>query len=316
MAVARPERIDIIDVCPRDGLQNDQVLLSTEAKVELVRRIAASGVRRIEITSFVHPKRVPQMADAEAIAHGVAGLPGVSLSALVLNARGFDRALTTPVHEINFAANASETFSFRNQGTTLAENLTVWRAISKRAAASGLFRCVTIAASFGCPFEGEIPVTRLAGIAAALADIGVDEISLADTIGVASPGTIERAFEQLAVAVPGMRLRAHLHNTRNTGYANAAAALRCGVAALDASLAGLGGCPFAPGATGNIATEDLVYMLDRDRVGHGARLEALAETTRWLEGVMGRRLPAHLAHVSRFPKATQDPSIVNHPAMS
>ena len=302
MAGTRPERVEIVEVGPRDGLQNDKQLLPASAKIGLIRRLAAAGLARIEATSFVHPKRVPQMADAEEVLRGTGRIPGVSLSGLVLNERGFDRALATGVlDEVTFAAVASETFSRRNQGVGVRENLETWRAVSGRARAAGLFRSVTIATAFGCPFEGEVPVACVVELACALAEIGTDELSLADTIGVATPPDVEARFGAVAEALPGLRLRAHFHNTRNTGYANADAALRVGVAALDSSLGGIGGCPFAPEATGNIATEDLVYMLDRSRVGTGVSFEALRETTLWLEGEMDRRLPAQTAHVGLFP---------------
>ncbi len=301
---ARPATVEIIEVGPRDGLQNDRQLLPTEIKVELIRRLAATGLRRIEATSFVHPKRVPQMADAEDVVRALGRLADVSLSGLVLNERGFDRALATGAFsEITFAAVASETLSQRNQGTTVGQNLETWRAISGRASAAGLFRSVTIAAAFGCPFEGEVPVERVVHLACALAEIGIDELSLADTIGVGTPSDVETRFAAVREAVPGMRLRAHFHNTRNTGYANADAALRAGVSALDASLGGIGGCPFAPEATGNIGTEDLVYMLDRSSVRSGVSFEGLRATTLWLEEQMSRRLPAQTAHVSLFPPA-------------
>jgi hydroxymethylglutaryl-CoA lyase len=301
---SRPGAIEIIEVGPRDGLQNDRQLLPTEIKVEFIRRLVSTGLRRIEATSFVHPKRVPQMADAEDVMRELGRLPEVSLSGLVLNERGFDRALATEAFsEITFAAVASETFSQRNQGTTIQENLETWRAISARASAAGLFRSVTVAAAFGCPFEGEVPVERVVQLADALAEIGTDELSLADTIGVGTPSDVEARFAALREAVPGMRLRAHFHNTRNTGYANADAALRAGVSALDASLGGIGGCPFAPEATGNIGTEDLVYMLDRSGVRSGVSFNGLRATTLWLEEQMSRRLPAQTAHVSLFPPA-------------
>ncbi len=298
----RPNQVEIVEVGPRDGLQNDPQLLPTDVKVELIRRLAGAGLRRIEATSFVHPKRVPQMADAEEVVGQLGHLPGVSLSGLVLNERGFDRALATGAFaEITFAAVASESFSQRNQGTTIAENLRTWRAISPRAARAGLFRSVTIATAFGCPFEGEVPIERVAELAKAIVDAGTDELSLADTIGVARPADVELRFGRLREVAPDVKLRAHFHNTRNTGYANADAALRSGVTVLDSSLGGIGGCPFAPEATGNIATEDLVYMLGRSGVGCGASLERLRAATLWLEGEMNRRLPAQTAHVSLFP---------------
>ncbi|NNM73096.1 hydroxymethylglutaryl-CoA lyase [Enterovirga aerilata] len=298
----RPKEVEIVEVGPRDGLQNDPQLVPTDVKIELIRRLAATGLRRIEATSFVHPKRVPQMADAEEVVRRLGDIPHLRLSALVLNERGFDRALATGAFaEITFAAVASETFSQRNQGATVQENLETWRAISRRAEAAGLFRSVTIAAAFGCPFEGEVPVARVADLARAVADIGTEELSLADTIGVGGPADVEIRFAAIRDAAPGMKLRAHFHNTRNTGYANADAALRMGVSALDASLGGMGGCPFAPEATGNIGTEDLVYMLDRSGVASGVAFAGLRDTTAWLEERMGRRLPAQTAHCSIFP---------------
>ena len=302
MRQTRPETVELVDVGPRDGLQNESQNLSTPAKIEFVQKLAAAGLSRIEVTSFVHPKRVPQMADAEAVLAGLGDLPGVRLSALILNERGFDRAIATGVlQEVTFVVVASETFCQRNQGMTIRENLEIWRSIARRAKEAGLFRSVTLAASFGCPFEGEVPVSRIVELARSVGEIGTDELSLADTIGVGTPEDVEERFSAVAAALPDLPLRAHFHNTRNTGYANADAAIRCGVKALDASLGGIGGCPFAPGAAGNIGTEDLVYMLDRSRVKTGASLTALREATLWLEEKMGRRLPAHLAHVGLFP---------------
>lgn len=299
----RPASVELVEVCPRDGLQNDKTVLTTETKVALIRRLAATGLRRIEVTSFVHPGRVPQMADAEAVVAALGSLQGVSLSALALNERGVDRALGGGLHEITFVVVASETFSERNQGASVAGMLAAWRRLSPRIAAAGLQRSVTIAAAFGCPFEGEVPLERVLDLAREIAQIGTDELSLADTIGVGTPAEVEERFSRLSDAVPGLNLRAHFHNTRNTGLANADAALRTGIAALDASLGGLGGCPFAPGAAGNIATEDLAYMLDRSGVDHDGGFPALRDATLWLEREMGgRRLPGQSAHVDIFPR--------------
>jgi len=309
MRAIRPSSVELIEVCPRDGLQNDTMILPTATKVALIRRLAAAGLRRIEVTSFVNPKRVPQMADADAVVDALADpdhhMEDVSLSALVLNERGSDRAFASVVHEITFVIVASETFSERNQGVGTTESVAAWRRLAPRIAAAGLRSSVTIGAAFGCPFEGEVPSARVLRLAQEIADIGTDELSLADTIGVATPAEVEERFSLLRERLPGMKLRAHFHNTRNTGLANADAALRAGVVALDASLGGLGGCPFAPGASGNIATEDLAYMLDRSRVAHDGTFAALRATTLWLETEMGgRRLPAQTAHVDMFPRAT------------
>ena len=303
MISARPASVEIVEVCPRDGLQNDKAMLSVETRIALIRRLAEAGLRRIEAVSFVKADRVPQMANAEGVLDGLGDLPGVSLSGLVLNERGFDRAEGTYLHEITFVTVASETFSRRNQGASVADNLAVWRRLSPRVQAAGKMRSVTISAAFGCPFEGEVPLARVIEIAREVAEIGADEVSLADTIGVAAPVDVEARFAAVREALPGMKLRAHFHNTRNTGFANADAALRLGVEALDSSLGGLGGCPFAPGATGNISTEDLAYMLDRAGITHDGSFSSLCEATRWLETEMGgRRLPAQSAHVDLFPK--------------
>ena len=298
---SRPARVEIVEVGPRDGLQNDKRLLTVDERVELVRRLAAAGLRRIEAASFVNPARVPQMADAEAVLAAVAGLPGVSVSGLVLNARGFERALKTGLREISYVASATDTMAARNQASTAAGLVAQWRGIAGRAAEAGLLRSVTVAVAFGCPFEGEVPLARVLDIARDLAAIGLDEIALADTIGVATPGEVEERFAALREAVPGIPLRAHFHNTRNTGYANADAALRAGATVLDASIGGLGGCPFAPGATGNIATEDLLYTLDREGVETGVSFPALVEANAWLAALLDRRLPGQLAHVRPFP---------------
>lgn len=304
MIVERPAFVDLVEVCPRDGLQNDAAMLSVETRIALVHRLARTGLRRIEAVSFVKAERVPQMADAEAVLDGLDDLPGVSLSGLVLNERGFERAAGTRLHEITFVTVASEALSRRNQGAGVTDNLTVWSRLSSAVAAAGKKRSVTIAAAFGCPFEGEVPLSRVVEIAREVAAIGTDELSLADTIGVATPVDVETRFAAVKDAVPGLKLRAHFHNTRNIGFANADAALRIGVNALDASLGSLGGCPFAPGASGNIATEDLAYMLDRAGIRHDGTFAAMRDATLWLETKMGgRRLPAQSAHVDLFPKA-------------
>lgn len=302
MTGARPRSVEIVDVCARDGLQNDKVMVSTADKAALVRRLADAGLRRIEATSFVNPKRVPQMADADELLALLAGIDGVRLSALVLNEKGFRRALGQSLSEITYVIPLTRTMAERNQGAAPEALVDSWRGIAAPAAEAGLFRSVTIAVAFGCPFEGRVDPARIGDLAARIAEAGADEIALADTIGVASPTEVEEGFARLAEAAPGIPMRAHLHNTRNTGYANADAAIRAGVSVLDASLGGLGGCPFAPGATGNIATEDLVYMLDRSGVATGLDAGALREAALWLEAVMGRRLPGQLAHVGPAPE--------------
>jgi len=293
--------VEIIEVGPRDGLQNEQVLVSTEDKLELISRSIDAGLRRIEATSFVHPKRVPQMADAEAVMAGVPRRPDVSYIGLVLNRRGFDRAVAAGVDEVNCVVVASETFSQRNQGMSLADSVRVVGDLADDARAAGLGLSVTLATAFGCPFEGEVPEATVVDLARQVHALGVDEIALADTIGVGVPAQVTRLVAGVAAAAPGATLRAHFHNTRNTGYANAVAALDAGVTVLDASTGGIGGCPFAPDATGNIATEDLVYLLDRTGIESGVELERLMGTARWLSGILGETVPGQLARAGGFP---------------
>ena len=264
--------IEIVEVGPRDGLQNEDVLVDTGTKVELIGRLVAAGLRRIEAVSFVHPRLVPQMADAEAVMSALPDADGVSYIGLALNERGVDRALDAGVDEVNFVVVATDAFSMRNQGFTTAESIETWERVMSLGYANGDGKRfgVTVGAAFGCPFEGEVPVDRVVEVAARVAAAGAAEITLADTIGVASPGDVAVRFGAVRAAVGPVPLRCHFHNTRNTGLANAFAATSAGVRSFDASIGGLGGCPFAPDATGNIPTEDLVYMLQR--MGHAADL--------------------------------------------
>jgi hydroxymethylglutaryl-CoA lyase len=293
--------VEIIEVAPRDGLQNEAAVLSTEDKVTLVDRALAAGLRRIEVASFVDPARVPQMADAEAVLAALAHRPGLRRIGLVLNRRGLDRALRAGVDEINVVIVATETFGQRNQGAGIGRMLERWAEIARAAREARVAVTATIGAAFGCPFEGEVPVPHLAGLVQRIAAHGPDEIALADTIGVASPADVFARFGAASAAAPGIALRAHFHNTRNTGYANAYAALQCGVRRLDASIGGVGGCPFAPAATGNIATEDLCYMLQRMGQADGIDLGRLVDTASWLGELLGRGVPAMLGRAGRFP---------------
>jgi hydroxymethylglutaryl-CoA lyase len=297
--------VTVLEVSPRDGLQNESTLVSTEDKLTLVHRALDAGCRRIEVTSFVHPKRVPQMADAEAVCASLPQRGDVSYSGLVLNRRGFDRARATGrLQEVAMVVSASDTFGARNQGQSIDEGVAVGQEVIEEVRRAGLFSSVTLAVAFGCPFEGDVPLDRLVSMAAKLAEARPHEIALADTIGVGVPGQVLEYFEALRAALdPSIRLRAHFHNTRNTGIANAFAALQVGVETLDASIGGIGGCPFAPKATGNIATEDLVYMLDRMSVQHGVVLDRLVDTAHWLEGVLGKSVPSMVARAGGFPAA-------------
>jgi hydroxymethylglutaryl-CoA lyase len=296
------QHIEIVEVAPRDGLQSEPDRLPTAVKLELIRRVLASGIRRVEVASFVNPERVPQMADAEDV---VAGLPrgaGARYIGLVLNERGFERALAAGVDDIGFVVVASDTFSRRNQGVGTDESIRVFGRIAAAARKEGLRSSVSIASAFGCPFEGEVPSERVLSIADALLEHTPDELSLADTVGVGVPRQVEELFTAIGRRAPDVSLRAHLHNTRNTGLANACAAVAAGVAAIDSSAGGIGGCPFAPAATGNIATEDLLYLLERSGIETGVSLPAAIETSEWLQKTLGRQLPAMLPKAGIFPK--------------
>ena len=296
------QQIQIVEVGPRDGLQNESVKLTTAAKVELIDRLVRAGIRRVEVASFVSPTRVPQMADAEQVMAALPPRPEVTYIGLVLNRRGFDRALAAGCREITMAVFASDTFNRRNQGVGTQESIDTWLEVAKAARTAGVVPQVTISAAFGCPFEGEIPVTRVVEIAQRLAEAEPYEIALADTIGVGAPAQVTGLVERVSAAVPGVPLRGHFHNTRNTGLANAYAAVQAGVHALDSSVGGIGGCPFAPAATGNIPTEDLVYLLHRSGLRTTISLEALLDAGRWLQEQLGRPVPGMLLKAGSFPR--------------
>lgn len=298
--------IEIVEVGPRDGLQSEPGVMPTATKIEFVERLVAAGIQRLEVTSFVNPKKVPQMADAEQVLAGLEKRSDVWYVGLVLNQKGFERAVAAGCNEIGMAVVASETFNRRNQGVGTDDSIAAWLDIAKAAHAAGVRPQVTVSAAFGCPFEGEIAVERVIEIAQRVAEGHPHEIAFADTIGVGVPSQVSEIIGRARAALPGMRLRAHFHNTRNTGLANAYAAVEAGVSALDSSAGGIGGCPFAPAATGNIPTEDLVYMLERMGVRTGVNLDALIATGEWLQGTLGRPIPSMLLKAGRFPKpATQ-----------
>jgi hydroxymethylglutaryl-CoA lyase len=301
LPTASEMKIDLLEVGPRDGLQNESRVLSTAAKIEMIERLIAAGLRRLEVTSFVNPKRVPQMADAEAVMAGLPARDGVSYIGLVLNRKGFDRARTAGCHEVGMAVVASNTFNRRNQGVDTHDSVAAWLEIAREAHAAGIKPHITISTAFGCPFEGEVDPMRVLAIAQECAEGQPMEVALADTVGVAVPSQVTDLFGRLRESLPGLPLRAHFHNTRNTGIANAYAALMSGVTTLDASVGGLGGCPFAPAATGNIPTEDLLYMLNRMGVETGVALDALIETGRWVQEQIGRPVPGMLIKAGTFP---------------
>jgi hydroxymethylglutaryl-CoA lyase len=295
-------KVEIIEVGPRDGLQSEPGVFPTASKVELINRLIAAGVRRLEVTSFVNPKRVPQMADAEEVLAALEKHPDVIYVGLVLNRRGFDRAAAAGCNEIGMAVVASDTFNRRNQGVSTDESVAAWLDIAAAAHAAGIRPQVTISAAFGCPFEGEVPAQRVVELAKRVAEARPVEIALADTIGVGVPSQVTDLVARVREAVPGMPLRCHFHNTRNTGLANAYAAIEAGVGALDASVGGIGGCPFAPAATGNIPSEDLIYMLERAGYDTGISLDAMIETGKWLEAQLGRTVPGMLVKAGGFPR--------------
>jgi len=294
--------IEILEVSPRDGLQNEKTILATEDKVELVERAVRAGARRIEVTSFVNPARVPQMADADELMTALPRHEGVRYAGLVMNRRGLDRALARNVDEIDVVVVATDTFCQRNQGMSTAEACETAAELVAEARAAGVSSTITVGASFGCPFEGEVPTDRLREVVQRVVDAGADELALADTIGVAVPSDVKaRLGLARELAGPDMPLRVHLHDTRHTGVANAVAAVESGVATLDASIGGAGGCPFAPNATGNVATEDLVYLFDRMGIASGLDLASTTATAAWLEERLGRPLPGALLRAGAFP---------------
>ncbi len=298
--------LSVVEVGARDGLQNEKELVTTADKVALIVRLIEAGARRLEVASFVNPARVPQMADGEAVIAALPDRADVSYIGLCLNKRGVLRALATReggrrgVDEAGCVLVASDTFGQRNQGQTIAEGLAANREMLRLAREGGLVPQVTISAAFGCPFEGPVPPARVAALAAEMAEAGAEEIALADTIGVGVPGQVVDLVSLVREAAPGVRLRAHFHNTRGTGIANAWAAWQAGIRVLDSSLGGLGGCPFAPRATGNIATEDLVYAFERSGIATGFSLEALIAANHWFETRIGRALPSAVGRAGDF----------------
>ncbi|MBM7512442.1 hydroxymethylglutaryl-CoA lyase [Nocardioides cavernae] len=294
--------IEIVEVSPRDGLQNEARLVSTEDKATLVRRCLDAGVRRIEVTAFARPDLVPQMADAEDVIAAVRDDPRLRSIGLVLNRRGLDRAVAAGCDEVTVVVVASDGLALRNQGVDTAAQVSTWQQVAADARAAGLATTVMIAAAFGCPFDGEVPSARVLDVARACLEAGPDEVAIADTIGVGVPAQVRELVGGIRGLDASVPIRAHFHNTRNTGYANAIAAIEAGVSVLDASAGGIGGCPFAPGATGNIATEDLTYLLDRSGIATGVDRESVAATGAWISARLGlQQAPALLGRAGGFP---------------
>jgi len=305
VATVATNAVSIIEVGPRDGLQSEPEILSTSVKLEFIRRAIDAGIRRMEVTSFVHPKRVPQMADAEDVIRGLPDRDDVIYIGLVLNKKGFDRARDVNIDEIGMAVVASDTYNQRNQGVPTSESIKAWLEMSAAARAAGIRANVMVSSAFGCPFEGEVPVARILEIVKQIVDGEPVELGIADSIGVAVPTQVTDLLGAVQEIVPDLPIRCHFHNTRNTGLANAQAALEAGVASLDASIGGIGGCPFAPAATGNIPTDDLLYMLDRSGVQSGVSLDKIIETSNWLQEQLGRDVPAMLPKAGIFPQVAE-----------
>ena len=301
-------RITIVEVGPRDGLQNEKTVLDPAVRAELVTRLETAGARRIEAVSFVHPKYVSQMAGAEEVMAALPHEEGRSRIGLVLNSKGYDRALGTAVDEVNVAMSATDGFGLKNQGLTVDQQVEMLAGImagrANAGAASGVAPSLsaTLSCVWGCPFDGEVAADQVAELVGRIAALGVQEIALADTIGAGDPWAVTRKVEAARKAAPDATLRLHFHDTRNTGLANAHAGIEAGVDILDASVGGIGGCPFAPGATGNIATEDLVYMLERAGFETGYDLGALIGTARWIGEKVGRPAPSALSRAGGWPK--------------
>lgn len=297
MSVSAVPEVTICEVGPRDGLQNDPAILAAPVRADLVERLTACGLRRIEAVSFVNAARVPQMAEPEHVVALVERAPGASFAGLALNVRGYERLRETEVDQVRFALSCTEGFSERNSGCSVAEALRAARAVAGAARRDGRKVAVTLMVAFGCPFEGHVSESTVLSLAESVLELEPDELVLADTIGVATPGHVRRLLVPLSSgkAVLG----AHLHDTRNTAVANAFAALDAGATVLDSAIGGLGGCPFAPGASGNLATEDLVYALERDAIDTGVDLDELISVARWLQDLLGHPLPGRLHRVGR-----------------
>jgi len=296
------EKLEFVEVSPRDGLQNEPNIVSTVDKLALINRIVAAGFRRLEAGSFVNPKKVPQMADGDAVFAGLPKRDDVSFIALALNLRGVERALAAGAREINYVFCASDGFSIRNNGGTVEETFAVWPEVAAAARQGGARLSATISTAFGCPFDGEVAIANVVKAAERCMAEDIFELALADTIGVAAPSDVHARFRAVRAVTPArVQLRAHFHNTRNTALANAVAAVEEGVRVLDGSLGGIGGCPFAPGAAGNVPTEDLLYMFARMGFDTGVDLDAAIEGAQFVGGVLGRVTPGMVSRAPKWP---------------
>jgi isopropylmalate/homocitrate/citramalate synthase len=294
-----PKRVTVVEVGPRDGLQNEKVIVSTADKIAFIDRLSAAGLPVIEVSAFVSPTWVPQMADAAEVFAGITRRPGTRYAALVPNLAGLDRALHAGVAEIAIFAAATETFSRKNINQSIDDSIATYRQVCERALAAGLRVRGYLSTAFGCPYEGAVDPARVAEVAARLSDLGVFEVSVSDTIGIAHPGQVPRVLDAVLARLPVERVALHFHDTRGTALANVLTALPYGVATFDASAGGLGGCPYAPGAAGNLATDDLIYMLDGMAIETGVTLTALSGASAFIESRLDHRLPSRFAQAAR-----------------
>ena len=295
-----PKRVTVVEVGPRDGLQNEKAVVATDRKIDLVDRLTAAGHSAIEVTAFVSPKWVPQMGDASEVFAGIAQKPGVRYSALVPNREGLDRALAAGVREIAIFAASSETFSRRNINQSIDESFVTYRYVTDAALSAGLRVRAYLSTSFGCPFEGPVDSGRVVDLTDRLVQLGAFEVAVSDTIGIAHPGQVAAVLDALLARVPLTALALHFHDTRGIALANVLTALRSGITTFDSAAGGLGGCPYAPGAAGNLATEDLIYMLDGLGIETGVALDRVMEASRAIEDALGHPLPSRYLQAKRL----------------
>jgi hydroxymethylglutaryl-CoA lyase len=293
-----PRKVTVVEVGPRDGLQNEQAVVSTADKIAFVNLLSAAGLPVIEVSAFVSPKWVPQMADAAEVFTAIERRPGIRYTALVPNLPGLERAIAAGVAEVAIFAASTETFSRKNINQGVAESLATYKQVCDRALGAGLRVRGYLSTAFGCPFEGDVDPARVADVAARVLDLGVFEVAISDTIGIAHPGQVPRVLDAVLARIPLDRIALHFHDTRGTALANVLASLQFGVATFDASSGGLGGCPYAPGAAGNLATDDLVYMLDGLGIETGVSIEAVSAASAFIASKIGHRLPSRYAQAA------------------
>ena len=295
-------KVSLLEVGPRDGLQSEPKILPTDVKRDFIIKTMDAGIKQIEVTSFVHPKKVPQMADAEKLVESLPDREDVSYIGLIMNQRGFERARDCGIDEVGMVIVSTDTYNMKNQNVVTQESIDNWLRIASDARSAGIRTNVIIACSFGCPYEGEVDPELIASIAEKVLEGEPNILGLADSVGVAVPNQVKKTFSLIKELAPNIPLRTHLHNTRNTGLANAAAAIEAGVTIIDASTGGIGGCPFAPKATGNIPMDDLLYLLDRSGIETGVNLKKIVSNSEWLEEKLEHSVPAMVPKAGIFPE--------------